>query len=202
MDSALVSYKVDTIFDACPIKGTTSKEKSIYINETRKSNYPTVLTGPPRFPSRPITFSEADAGGIRFPHNDALVITMCIGNCQISQILIGGGSSNNIIYGDILNRMETPEAALAIVCLQTQSSLYKFDEYEAHSPDTISLPVCDDPYNVITGFYVIDVSSPHNVILGQLWSHMTKVVPSNYHQLLWYPTPEGESGYKRRPGYV
>jgi len=31
---------------------------------------------------------------------------------------------------------------------------------------------------------------------------MTKVVPSNYHQLLWYPTPGGDSGYKRGPGHV
>ena len=29
-DHALVNYKVDTIFDACPIEGTTSKEKHIH----------------------------------------------------------------------------------------------------------------------------------------------------------------------------
>ena len=71
-----------------------------------------VLTDPPSTPRRPITFSDADAHIVIFPHNDILIITMHIGNCRVSKILIDVGSSVNILYGGALDRMEdTPEMA-------------------------------------------------------------------------------------------
>ena len=58
--NALVIYReTGVIFGASPLEGTTSREKAIYI-EARRSNYPTVLIGPPLFPSRRISFSEVD----------------------------------------------------------------------------------------------------------------------------------------------
>jgi len=53
------------------------------------------------------------------------------------------------------------------------------------------LPISANPYNVITEFFVIDIESLHNAILGRHWLHMMGVVPSSYHQLLRYPTPTG-----------
>ena len=76
----------------------------------------------------------------------------------------------------------------ALINYQTQSNLYR---NETRSPNTISLPICDDPCNVITEFFVIDVESPHNVILGRPWLHIIRVVPFSYHQLLWYLTSTG-----------
>ena len=46
-----------------------------------------VLIGLPSTPSRPITFSDADAHTVLFSHNDALGITKYIGNFQVSKIL-------------------------------------------------------------------------------------------------------------------
>ena len=70
---------------------------------------------------------------------------------------------------------DTPEMARAMICPLTQSNLYGFDGNETRSLSTIALPVCTDLY-VITEFFVIDVASPHNAILGRLWIHMMKVV--------------------------
>jgi len=113
MSHVLIDYKeVKTIFGACLLEGTTSKEKAIYINEARRSNYPTLLIGLPPFPSRSVSFTEADACAVHFPNNDALIITMRIGSCRISRILVDSGSSVNIWYGSALNRMgDTPEIA-------------------------------------------------------------------------------------------
>ena len=45
MSRALVNYQeVDAIFSACPLEETTSRERFIYINEARRTNYLTVLT--------------------------------------------------------------------------------------------------------------------------------------------------------------
>ena len=105
---------------------------------------------------------------VHFPHNDALVITMHISNCRMSKILVDCGSSINILYGGALDIMEdTLEAARAMINSQTQSNLYGFDGNETRSFGMISLSFCADPCNVITEFFMIDVESLHNVILGR-----------------------------------
>ena len=74
---------------------------------------------------------------------------------------------------------------------QIQSNLYEFDGNETRFPGTFSLPVRSDLYNIITEFYVIDMESSHNMILGRPWIHVMKAVSSSYHQLLRYRTPFG-----------
>ena len=176
---------MEAIFGACPLERTTSKEKTIYINEARRSNYPMVLTGPPPFPCRLISFSEVDVYAVHFSHNDALIITMHIDSCRVSRIL--SGSTVNILYGSALDRTEdTPEITRDMIGPQTQSNLYGLTEW-IHSPGTITLSVCAYSYNVTTQ-YVIDMESPNNAILERSWIHMIKVVTSSYHQLLRYPT--------------
>ena len=81
--------------------------------------------------------------------------------------------------------------ARAMINPHTWSHLYGFDDNETHSPGTVSLSIRADPYNIITKFYVIDMESKHNVILKRPWIHMMKAIPSNYHQLIQYPTPTG-----------
>jgi len=82
----------------------------------------------------------------------------------MSKILIDGGSSVNILYESALKRMkDTPKMARAMINSQSQS---QFMGNKTCSPGMIALPALVDPYNVITEFYVIDVETPHNTILG------------------------------------
>jgi len=105
---------------------------------------------------------DSDASAMHFSHNDALIITMIISNYRVSKVLVVRGSVINILYVGALDRMEdTLETIGAMINPQTQSHLYGFDGNEIHSPDTISLPVCAYPYNVIMKFYM-----PHNAVLG------------------------------------
>ena len=147
-------------------KAPPPQKRSIHINEARKSKYPAVLTGPPLAPSKPISFSDSDASTVHFPHNDALIITMFIGNCLMSKILVEGGSSINILYKGVLDKMEnTLETIRVMINSQIQSHLNGFDRKETRSAGTILFPVCTNPYNIITEFDMVDVESPHNVIL-------------------------------------
>ena len=72
-------------------EGTTLKERAIYVNEAQRDNCPTMLTRSPSPLGRAIFFSKADAYVVYFPHNDALVMTMHIGCCQVSKILVERG---------------------------------------------------------------------------------------------------------------
>ena len=128
-----------------------------------------MLTGPPLTPSKPISFSYVDTLTVHFPHNDALIIGMLISNCRVSKILIDRGSTVNILYGGTLDRMEdTPKIARAMISPQTQTRLCGFDGNETYSLCTVALLVRADPC-VITEFYVVDVESSHNSILGKPW---------------------------------
>ena len=71
----------------------------------------TIYLTVPLAPSKPVSFSESDASTLHFLHNDALIITMPIGSCRVSKILVDGGSFVNILYEGALDRMDdTPEA--------------------------------------------------------------------------------------------
>lgn len=93
-----------------------------------------MVTNPPLLSIEPITFSNEDARGMFFPHNDALLITIHINNCKVTRVLIDTTSSVNIIYGQTLDQMEnTPEAARTRIYPQSKS-LYGFDYSQAFSP--------------------------------------------------------------------
>jgi len=120
---------------------------------------------------------------MHFPHNDSLIVTMHIDSCRICRILVDSGSSVNILYESALDRMEyTLKLAWAMICLQTQSNLYRFDGNETRS--LAQSRFWPAPIRTTSLRYVIDVASPHNAILGRPWIHAMKVVPSSYHQLL------------------
>ena len=106
----LIQYReVNTIFGASPIEGITAKEKAFYINEARRSIYPTMLTNSPLSSSRPISFSDADAMVVHFSHNDALIVIMIIGNCWMSKVLVNRGSFVNILYGGAWTGWRAPQ---------------------------------------------------------------------------------------------
>lgn len=54
----------------------------------------------------PVTgFSDDDYAGISFPHNDALVVTLTITNHNVHQILVDSGSSADILYWSVLEKL-------------------------------------------------------------------------------------------------
>jgi len=96
---------VNAIFETPRKKAPAQKKRTIYINEARRDNYPAIVTCPPTSPGKQ-SFSEEDAYSVHFPNNDALVVTVHIGCCKVSKILVDGRSSVNIMYGHALYRME------------------------------------------------------------------------------------------------
>jgi len=153
--------EVNVIFGNSPIEGTTTKERTLYVNEARRDNHLATVTRPPTSPGRLVFFLEEDSYVVHFSQNDTLVLTAHIGRCKVSKILVDGGSSVNILYGHALDRMEnTPELARKLIIPQTQSLLYGFDRNEARSPGMVEFPVRADPFNVVTEFNILDVPSP------------------------------------------
>ena len=48
--------------------------------------------------TEPITFTDADCTGIRYPHDDPLVISTLLSNYKVRRVLVDNGSSSDIIF--------------------------------------------------------------------------------------------------------
>ncbi|XP_010513034.1 PREDICTED: uncharacterized protein LOC104788976 [Camelina sativa] len=137
--------------------------------------------------SMPITFDGKDLEGLDLPHNDPLVVELLIGESEVTRILIDTGSSVNVIFRDVLAKMEIGERDIMPEC----HSLTGFDGDHLMSVGTITLPIFVAGIARYFRFAVIDKPTIYNVILGTPWIHKMKAVPSTYHQCVKFPTSKG-----------
>ncbi|XP_060185754.1 uncharacterized protein LOC132615207 [Lycium barbarum] len=130
-----------------------------------------------------VTFTDEDAASIILPHNDALVITVLIGSCQVKRVIIEPGSSVNILLWKVVEEMGLLEQAARTLSVFNMSSEITKGE--------IDLLVEADVVVKMTKFYVISGDMQYNAIFGRPWIHDMKAVPSRLHLLLKFPTPDG-----------
>jgi len=172
------------------MEGTTTKERIHYVNEARRVNYPAIATRPPTSRGGLVFFSEEDVYSVHFSHNNALVVTVYIGCCKVSKILVDGRSNINILYGHALDRME--DTLLTRKLIIPRPSYFSTILTGAKPiPRHGRVPSPCDPFNVVTEFCVLNVQFPYNAILGRPWIHMMRAISSTHHQVMKYPTPSG-----------
>ncbi|XP_016436750.1 uncharacterized protein LOC107762864 [Nicotiana tabacum] len=133
-----------------------------------------------------ITFMEEVADGLLLPHNDTLVISLNILDFKIKRVLVDLGSSTNIIQWRVLEQAKLTESIIPATKLLTW-----FNLASVTTRGKILLPTNAKGMMKTTMFEVADGDTGYNIILGKPWLHEMKVVPSTYHQLLKFPTPEG-----------
>ncbi|XP_070034979.1 uncharacterized protein [Nicotiana tomentosiformis] len=130
-----------------------------------------------------ITFTEEDADGLLFPHNDALVISLNVLDFNIKRVLVDPGCSANIVQWRVLEQVKLTRSIIPATKL-----LAGFNLASVTTREDILLLTNTEGVIKITLFEVVDGDMGYNIILGRLWLHEMKVVPS---QLLKFPTPEG-----------
>ncbi|XP_019086824.1 PREDICTED: uncharacterized protein LOC109127059 [Camelina sativa] len=118
----------------------------------------------------PITFDGKDLEGLDLTHNDPLVVELLIGESEVTRILIDTGSSVNVIFRDVLAKMEVGERDIMPEC----HSLTGFDGDHLMSVGTITLPIFVGGIARYFRFAVIDKPTIYNVILGTPWLHKMK----------------------------
>ena len=146
---------------------------------------------PPRKIASPLTFSDADAEGVRFPHHDSLVISAMIGNHLVHHCLIENGSSVDILYLDVLEKMKISPQSLRAAA----SPLHGFTRDSIFPVGSIELAVSfgEEPTRstVVLNFMVVKGRSSYNAILGRPTLVAMRAVTSIYHLCLKFPTPGG-----------
>ncbi|XP_070047080.1 uncharacterized protein [Nicotiana tomentosiformis] len=133
-----------------------------------------------------ITFMEEETDVLLLPHNDTLVISLNVLDFKIKRVLVDLGSLDNIIQWTVLK-----QAKLTGSIIPATKLLAGFNLASVTTWGEILLLTNAEGVMKTTLFEVVDSDMGYNIILGRPWLHKMKVVPSTYHQLLKFPTPEG-----------
>ncbi|GMN58219.1 hypothetical protein TIFTF001_027316 [Ficus carica] len=90
---------------------------SVYSGETvtaikshrRKATQPIATILPDDLIEHSLSFHSSEATNLSRPHDDALVLTLNVSNCEIGRILIDNGSSADVLFLSTLREMELSE---------------------------------------------------------------------------------------------
>ncbi|XP_074305785.1 uncharacterized protein LOC141641006 [Silene latifolia] len=135
----------------------------------------------------PVTFDETDIESGAEQHDDALTITLSVGNCTIRKALVDTGSYVNLIMLETLKTMGFDKENL----IKKSVPLVGFSGETAYSVGEITIPTYIEGVYKLVRYLVIEGPTTYNVILGRPWLHQMKAVPSTYHQCLKFPTSWG-----------
>ncbi|XP_024006114.1 uncharacterized protein LOC112082819 [Eutrema salsugineum] len=142
---------------------------------------------PLQVPNHKVVFLESETFDLDKPHDDALVVRLDVGGCELSRIMIDTGSSDDVLFYNAYKQMDFSDDTLC----GTRSPLTGFAGETTYSMGTITLLVVACGVQQLTVFEVVDRSAPYNAILGRPWLYNMRAVPSTYHQCVKFPTAEG-----------
>ena len=138
-----------------------------------------------------ITFSEDDEKGIHQPHDDALVITMTIAGFITRWVLIGNGSSVDIIYLPAYQQKKIDKKRLRPIDIP----LVEFTGDKVKPSRVVSLMIEAGTYpkqvRASVEFLVVDYPSVYNVIIGRPTLNKRRAITSTYHILVRFPMEHG-----------
>lgn len=151
------------------------RRKALHLIATILSDNPT---------EHSIIFHSSEASNLSRPHDDVLVLTLNVSNCEVGQILVDIGSSADVLFLSTLREMELFESDIE----KSMTVLTGFNDESISAIGKIKLSVFAVGENMMTSFLVLDCPSAYNIILGRPWIHVMKAVSSTYHQRIRFPT--------------
>ena len=78
--------------------GSTKKARKTYLRMVHSVQLTGSVPKMPRIDNPVINFSEDDARRLHYPHDDALVVSLQIGDYNMHRVLVDNGSSADILY--------------------------------------------------------------------------------------------------------
>ncbi|XP_075654971.1 uncharacterized protein LOC142625159 [Castanea sativa] len=143
-----------------------------------------------------IGFTEENAQHLHHPHDDALVVSIQIGDYNTHRVLVDNGSSADIQYYPAFQQMRIGRERLIL----TNAPLIGFGGTKVYPLGSVTLLVTASNYpqqitkNVT--FLVVDCSFAYNAILGRPTFNSWKAVTSTYHLMIKFPTGYGVGRYE------
>ena len=185
------------IVEGTTTTGSSKKARKTYLRIVQNVQ----LTGSvPKIAQREspiIGFSEEDARRLYHPHNNALVVSVRVGEYNMHRMLVDNGNSADILYYPAFQQIGIDRARLT----PTNAPLVSFRGTRVLPLGAITLSVTVDDYpQQITKdvtFPVVDCSSAYNGILGRPTLNSWKAATSTYHLMIKFPTKYGIGELRR-----
>ena len=130
-----------------------------------------------------LSFSKEDKIGTIQPHDDALLITLRIGDYDVKRVMVDGGSAAEVMYPDLYKGLELKSEDLT----PYNSPLMSFDGKLVVPKGMIRLPIQTGPEIVEVNFIVVDIYFPYTAIVSKPWLHTLGAVASSLHQKVKFP---------------
>ena len=168
--------------------GSSKKARKTYLRMVQNVQLTGVVSKMPRVDNPIIGFSEEDARRLHHPHDDALVVSIRVGDYNTYRVLIDNGSFADILYYPTFQQMRINKKHL----VPTNTPLVGFGGTKMYPLGTVTLPVTIGNYpQQITKdvtFLVVDHSSAYNAIIGRPTLNSWKAITSTYHLMVKFPT--------------
>ena len=138
-----------------------------------------------------MSFNEADARGMKQPHNDPLVIVLNIEGFNTKRILVDNGRSADIIYLHAFQQLKLDPKRLCLF----ESPLLSFsgDRVYPRGIVTLTVTVGTQPRQLTRqlDFLVVDCPSSYNIIIERPTLNRWKAATSTYCLKVKFPTDNG-----------
>ncbi|KAL8134681.1 hypothetical protein AgCh_009636 [Apium graveolens] len=124
---------INTIFGGPTAAGLSKNSRKAYTREVMH-----IVGEAPKRAKTEVTlaFDDSDLEGVKFPHDDPLVITPIIGNSPVKRVLVDNGASVDILLQDAFLRMGYNDSQLT----PTDMPIYGFAGVECPVEGIIKLP--------------------------------------------------------------
>ena len=138
-----------------------------------------------------MSFNEADARGVKQPHNDPLVIMLNIEGFNTKRILVDNGSSADIIYLPAFQQLKLDPKRLRP--FESPFVSFSGDRVYPKGIVTLTITVGAQPRQLTRqlDFLVVDCPSSYNVIIGRPTLNRWKAATSTYCLKVKFPTDNG-----------
>ena len=138
-----------------------------------------------------MSFNEANAKGVKQPHNDPLVIMLNIEGFNTKRILVDNGSSADIIYLPMFQQLKLDPKRLR----PFESPLVSFSGDRVYPKGIVTLTITVGTHlRQLTrqlDFVVVDYLSSYNIIIGKPTLNRWKAATSTYCLKVKFPTDNG-----------
>ena len=147
------------------VAGSSKKARKTYLKMVHSVQLTGSVPKMPRIDNPVIKFSEDDVRRLHHPHDDALVVSLQIGDYNMHRVLVDNGSSADILYYPAFQQMRIDREWLT----PTNAPLVGFGGTKVFPLGAITLAVTagDYPQQITkeVTFLVVDCSSAYNAIL-------------------------------------
>ena len=110
-----------------------------------------------------LSFSKEDKIRNTQPHDNALLITLRIGDYDVKRVMVDGSSAAEVMYPDLYKGLNLKPKDL----MPYSSPLTSFDGKLVIPKSMIRLPIQTGPEMVEMNFIVVDTYSPYTAIVGR-----------------------------------